>query len=137
MRRFEILDHTADIGIIAFGSTLPELFEHAAYGMCSLMFDLTGMPSSTSRPIAAIGDTIDDLLVGWLSEILAVAEIADLAFSAFVVDRLEIGGVQGSAGGVAASKLPLIGPPVKAVTYHELAVVETPDHWWARIIFDV
>ena len=46
MRRFEILDHTADIGIIAFGSTLPELFEHAAYGMCSLMFDLTGMPSS-------------------------------------------------------------------------------------------
>jgi SHS2 domain-containing protein len=137
LRRFEVLSHTADTGIIAYGSTLPEVFEHAAYGMFSLMFDLDGVPSPVSRPILAAADTVEELLVAWLGEILAVAEIEDLAFSSFIVDRLEEGGVQGAAAGVPAGEASLVGPPIKAVTFHDLAVVEIPEGWWARIIFDV
>jgi SHS2 domain-containing protein len=136
-RRFEVLSHTADTGIIAYGSTLPELFEHAAYGMFSLMFDLGEGASPVSRSLVAAGDTVEELLVAWLGETLAVAEIEDLAFSSFTVDRLEEGGVQGAAAGSPAEEAVLIGPPIKAVTFHDLAVVEIPDGWWARIIFDV
>ncbi|HSR15136.1 MAG TPA: archease, partial [Gemmatimonadales bacterium] len=105
--------------------------------MCSLMFHLGGLPSPVSRPIVAAGDTVEDLLVAWLGEILAAAEIEELVFSSFVVDRLEEGGVQGAAAGISSAGITLAGPPIKAVTYHDLAVVQTPQHWWARIIFDV
>ncbi len=36
-RAYEVFEHTADIGLHAFGRTLPELFIHAAQGMESLM----------------------------------------------------------------------------------------------------
>ena len=121
----------------AYGVTLTELFEHAAYGMFDLMFELEPIPSEAVRPVAAVGDSPEDLLVGWLSELLAVAEIEDLVFSSFGVDRLEEGGVQGWAGGASAAGRELRGPPIKAVTYHDLAIVEIPDGWWARILFDI
>jgi SHS2 domain-containing protein len=137
MMRYEPLDHTADTGIVAFGVTANELFENAGWGMFDLMFDLTGVDPIRDVPVMAAGDSLDELLVNWLSELLYHAETLDLAFCYFTVDRLEEGGVQGSAGGVPAASLGLRGPPIKAVTYHDLAVVENPDTWWARIIFDV
>jgi SHS2 domain-containing protein len=135
--RYEVLPHTADTAIIAYGSTLPEVFENAAFGMFDLMFDLTEVVPTRSRPMVAAGDTPEELLVAWLGELLTEAEIHDLAFSYFTVDRLEEGGVQGSAQGSPATGLELQGPPIKAVTYHDLAVVEIPDGWWARVVFDV
>ena len=135
--RYEPLDHTADTGIVAYGVTPHELFENAGWGMFDLTFDLTGLDPVRDVPVIAAGDSFDDLLVNWLSELLFQAETLGLAFCYFTVDRLEEGGVKGSAGGVPASTLELRRPPIKAVTYHDLAVVENPDTWWARIIFDV
>jgi len=135
--RYEVLGHTADTAIVAYGAILPELFENAAYGMFDLMFDLTEVGTRRSRPVVAAGDTAEELLVAWLDELLAEAEIHGLALSYFTVDRLEEGGVQGSAQGNPAAEYELRGPPIKAVTYHDLAVVEIPDGWWARVVFDV
>jgi SHS2 domain-containing protein len=132
-----VLPHTADTAIIAYGVTLLEVYENAAFGMFDLMFDLAGVVPERSRPVVAAGDTPEELLVAWLGELLTEAEIRDLAFSSFTVDRLEEGGVQGSAQGGPAAGLELQGPPIKAVTYHDLAIVEIPDGWWARVVFDV
>ena len=137
MVRYEVLDHTADTGIVAYGVTPNELFENAGWGMFSLMFDLSGLDPIRDVPVVATGDDLEELLVNWLSELLYHAETLGLAFCYFTVDRLEEGGVQGSAGGVPAEEAALHGPPIKAVTYHDLAIVENPDTWWARVIFDV
>ena len=137
MRRYEVLPHTADAGIIAYGGTLFELFENAAYGMFDLMYDLASLGGGPDRPVMAAGDTLDELLVGWLGELLYESETADLAFRTFTVDRLEEGGVQGAASGPRRQGVQLSGAPIKAVTYHDLAVVQVPDGWWARVIFDI
>lgn len=137
MIRYEVFDHTADTGIIAYGDNLHDLFENAAYGMFDLMFDLEPIPSGVTRPVVAGGDTPEELLVGWLAELLAIAEIDDLVFTSFGVDRLEERGVRGWAGGAPTAGRELRGPPIKAVTYHELAVVEVAGGWWARVLFDV
>jgi SHS2 domain-containing protein len=134
---YEQIDHTADAAIVAYGATLEDLFEHTAFGMFDITFDLTDATGAMSRPVVGAGDTVEDLLVAWLSGLLAEAEIHGLAFSTFAVDRLEEGGVQGSAGGDPVAGLELIGAPIKAVTYHDLAVIEIPDGWWARVVFDV
>ncbi len=135
--RYEVLPHTADTGVIAYGSTLPELFENAGYAMFDLMFDLGSLRPQRDVPVVAVGDDPEGLLVDWLSELLRHAEEQGLAFCLFTVDRLEEGGVQGAAGGAPVGGLELRGPPIKAVTYHQLAVVQIPDGWWARVIFDV
>ncbi|PIU56057.1 MAG: protein archease, partial [Chloroflexi bacterium CG07_land_8_20_14_0_80_51_10] len=36
MQNFEIIDHTADVGIVAYGDSVEEVFINAAYGMFSL-----------------------------------------------------------------------------------------------------
>ncbi|MGI9647587.1 MAG: archease [Acidimicrobiia bacterium] len=135
--RYEVLDHTADTGIRAYGITSHELFENAAWGMFDLMYHLEELSPIRDLPVVAAGDSYEDLLFNWLSELLYQSETMELALCYFVVDRLEEGGVQGSAGGIPHATVELQGPPIKAVTYHDLTVVENPDTWWARIIFDV
>ena len=39
---FEILEHTADVGIVAHGGSLAELFANAATGMFAIMAELEG-----------------------------------------------------------------------------------------------
>ncbi|MBM3695253.1 MAG: archease [Actinobacteria bacterium] len=143
MLRYRVLAHTADIGIAAAGATQEEAFENAAFAMFDLMFDLSGVEvSSGAQPpdecrVEAEADTPEELLVAWLSLLLAEAEIRGLALCRFRVEDLGGGRVAGTAGGVPSEGMVLRGPPIKAVTYHEAAVVETPTGWEARVIFDV
>jgi SHS2 domain-containing protein len=137
MKRYETIPHTADVAFIAYGPTLHELFENAAFAMFDIAFDLSAASGRVTRPIVASGDTMEELLVAWLNELVAEAETHDMAFSSFGVDRLEEGGVQGWAGGDPVGSTPLIGAPVKAATHHDLAIVEIPDGFWARVVLDV
>ena len=138
MPRYRVLPHTADIGIVAGGATPEEVFENAAFGMFDLMFDLAAAPApKVECAVAAAGDGLAETLVAWLSALLAEAEIRDVAFTTFRASLTGTGRVTGVVGGPAAEALELRGPPVKAVTYHELIVVETPEGWEARVIFDV
>lgn len=137
MRRYRVISHTADTGIEARGATLTEAFENAAYGMFDLMFDLSGVGAATECAVEAEGETRDELLVAWLSALLAEAEIRGVVFSRFAVEEIGEGALRGTASGVATAGLELRGPPVKAVTFHDLAVEQVRGGWQARVIFDV
>ena len=137
MRRYRVVAHTADTGIVARGATPAEAFENAAYGMFDLMFDLRRVGDGEECAVEAQGETAAELLVAWLSALLAEAEIRGLVFSRFAVDELGEGVVRGTARGAPAAGLELRGPPVKAVTFHDLAVERVPRGWRARVIFDV
>jgi len=137
MRRYRVIAHTADTGIVAHGATAAEAFENAAYGMFDLMFDLRRLGVGEECAVEARAETADELLVAWLSALLAEAEIRGLVFSRFTVEELGEGVVRGTARGVPTAGLELRGPPVKAVTFHDLAIERVPRGWRARVIFDV
>jgi SHS2 domain-containing protein len=137
MTRYEVLAHTADTGIIAYGSTPEEMFENAAFGMFDLVFPLSAVPVTEERQVEVEAPDLGELLVAWLSELLAVAEIDDLVFSSFRVAEIGAGKLVGTALGSTAQGVELVGPPVKAVTFHDLEVTETEEEWRARVIFDV
>lgn len=126
--RFESVDG----GVVAYGATLGELFENAGYAVFSQLFELEGVPPTHSRPLVAPGDTVEELLTNWLHELLAMAEAEQLALSYFVVDRLEEGGVQGSAAGMPMRDVAGTGHTL-AVGDGELELVEIPEGWWAAI----
>jgi SHS2 domain-containing protein len=84
--RYQVLAHTADTGIVAYGATLAEVFENAALGMFELMFGPAQAEPTQECRVAATGEGGEELLVAWLSALLTEAEIEGLALSAFTVE---------------------------------------------------
>ena len=136
-RRYEVLAHTADTGIVAYGVTVSEVFENAALAMFDLMFGPGGGGAGEPLRLQVQSPTVEDLLVDWLSTLLYEAESRDLAFRSFEVDVPDDWQAIGWARGVPSGQLELIGPPVKAVTYHDLVIERTSAGWRAQVVFDV
>ena len=71
---FEILEHPADVGFLAYGATLEELFANSALAMISLACDLENVRETEKRKIEASGEDVESLLYAWLAEVLAVSD---------------------------------------------------------------
>ena len=50
-KRFKEIEHTADVGIIAYGKTLEELFENAACGMLHISYGNLSIDANLSLKI--------------------------------------------------------------------------------------
>jgi len=133
--RWEETEHTADVGIRAYGQTAGELFANAAEGMFSLVADLDGVRPVGEVEVRVTADDAPSLLVKWLSDLLYLHETEHLLFRSFDV-RIEGTSLQGKARGEAIDKerheLKLV---IKAVTYHRLSV--DLERGVADIIFDI
>ena len=137
-KKFEIIEHPADVGFIAYGQTLAELLENAALAMMSLAGELDGIEERERREIRASGADNEALLFDWLAEILAVADSEGLALRRAEVTRVVEGAAQGVVYGERFDKgRHRAGTYIKAVTYHQLAIVQTRDGWKATVYLDV
>jgi SHS2 domain-containing protein len=135
---FEVLEHPADVGFIAYGQTLKELFANAALAMMSLAYELDGVEERERRELTAEGGGTDALLYSWLAEVLAVADAEHLVFRRFVVTELNAGRVRGVAHGEKFDKARHhAGTYVKAVTLHQFRVERSGKAWSARVFLDV
>src|SRR4030042_6891311 len=85
---FEVLDHTADIGIIAYGPDVPCLFANAATGMASLIVDLDDIGDHIQRDIALESDDNENLLVEWLNELLYIFDVEHILFKTIEVSNV-------------------------------------------------
>jgi len=138
LERFEPLEHTADKGIRAWGSSIEELLENAATGMFSLMADLGKYTPIETREFVIEASDLESLLRTWLAELLYQFEVDRMLFVDFDVDSIEDGKLHATARGLPFSDdIEWLGPSVKAVTHHGLIVRRTDDRWEAQVIFDV
>ena len=133
---FELLEHTADIGIRARGATLEEAFEQAALGLAEVQGSLAPGPGD-SVPVEVSAADPGGLLVDWLNEVLWLTETRQAALVGVRVGRVGDGAARGSvllsSGGQAPD-----GTLVKAVTYHRLRVEPDPDGGWlVEVYLDV
>lgn len=119
----------------ASGATRLELVEHASAAMFSIGWDLAAIPPTYSRPLVAPGDTLIELIGGWLEELLAVGKEEGIVWSQATVDRLEVGGVQGSAAGQYRADLTRLGPVAVGVGSVG-PMVEIPDGYWIDLEFE-
>jgi SHS2 domain-containing protein len=134
--RYERLPSGDVLAMRAYGSTRYELFEHAGEAMFSVGRDLGAIPPRYSRPLVAPGDTHEELLANWLDELLYLGRAEGLEWSSCIVDRLEEGGVQGSAAGLPAAEVVRTGPIVTGVRRLATDLVPIPGGWWVDIEFD-
>ncbi|HEV2660272.1 MAG TPA: archease [Ktedonobacteraceae bacterium] len=135
---YEVFEHTADVGIHAYGSTLAELFIHAAQGMESLMVAPEQVRSLTSREIAVEGHDSVSLLIAWLNELIFLFDTEYLLLRAFVIDEISETHLTARASGEAYdAQRHDLSSAIKAVTWHEAAVTRSDYGYKARIIFDI
>ena len=134
---FEIMEHTADAGIIARGATPAKAFAHAAQGMYALMVDLEDVRETESREVRVEAKDLPSLLTSWLLELLFLTETEGLLFSRFDVqiDGTTLAGrAYGERVDPGRHKL---GGVVKGVTRHLLDVGEEDGACRVSVLFDM
>ena len=138
IRRFEVLEHPADIGFRAFGATLPDLYASAAVALLSIAGDPKAAEPREKRRLTVESGDRESLMVDWLNEVLYWFDGRLFAFREFRVESLTDGRIE--AVGVGEPRDPerhrarLI---VKAVTYHQLRVEERGGAWIAEVYLDI
>ncbi len=137
-KRFDILEHTADIGLVAYGRNLEEVFENAAEGMFSLIMDIDKVGDSFSCELRVESEDKEGLLVEWLNELLYISEVNEIILKMFKITYLEKD--RFLTAKVYGEKVDLnrhqIKTEIKACTYHELKI-KKDKVWRAQVIFDI
>jgi SHS2 domain-containing protein len=135
---YESLDHTADLALRVWAPDTRELIEQAAAGFIGLMVDPDTVEPEQEVAISATGQGPEELLVGWLNEILFAFDARGLAPARAKLDALTETEVRGRLYGQAFDPLRHeVRNVFKAVTYHDLVVKRLGDLLEVSIVFDV
>ena len=141
MKKFEIINHTADIGLVAYGKNKEQVFINAAKGM----FEIIAGGNKTLKEnfydkIKLEADNLEGLLFAWLNELLYIGETRLVILNKFQIKELSDFQIKAEVEGMK------INPPsvkiekeIKAVTYHRLEIKKDEESglWSARVIFDI
>ena len=138
---YVFLEHTADVGLSAWGPTPAAAFAAAARGMYAITLGRDPAEASGTKATCTVfvsGATWADLLVNWLAELLFHFSVEGLVgqefdFSACAPPRCSAQ----VTGCILDDEDEVGGGEIKAVTYHRLAVEVQPDRTTLRVIFDI
>lgn len=138
MKTYELINHTADVAIKAYGKTLSEAFENAAKGMFDIITNNSEIENIGQYDIELQADSLEQLLVDWLSELLFLNSAHNIVFGFFKVELDEkksklSAKVFGEKFDLSRHK---IGTEIKAVTYHMLEV-NNKKPIFVQVLFDI
>jgi SHS2 domain-containing protein len=138
MKEYEFIEHTADIGLKAFGDDLPVAFAHAAKGMFDIITDSSQIGSKGKYKIELSADDLEQLLVDWLDELLFLQSAENLVFGKFnvAIDEQNCRLNATVFGEVFDTEKHKIGMEIKAVTYHMLEV-HKGNPCYVKVLFDI
>ena len=135
---YEIFDHTADLGLRIRAADLPSLLAESARAFFSvLVANLDDVQPVLQRTYALDGSTPDYLLFDWLTELLFTFETEHLLFSRFDVQLTPAGLSAVCLGEPMDPSRHHMEHEIKAITYHELKVVQDATGWLAEVIVDI
>ena len=135
---YELVDHTADVGVRAWAPSREGVFEEAAKAAFSLICDPLTIDQTETHELRLEAEDRELLLVAWLNELIYVFEAKRTLFVDFELVELDdthlVARVTGEQ--LDPSRHAICGG-VKAATLHELSLTEGPSGWEAFVILDV
>ncbi|PIV10132.1 MAG: hypothetical protein COS49_02130 [Candidatus Portnoybacteria bacterium CG03_land_8_20_14_0_80_41_10] len=136
MKKFELLEHRADLKIKVKGSSKEELFLNALLGMEEgLRPETKETKEEIKREIRIKSIDLPALLIDFLSEVLYLIQVNketyhNIEFKKFADTEVE--------AELLGQKVERFGEDIKAVTYHQLDVHQRKDGTWeVTVLFDV
>jgi len=141
MKKFKILEHTADIGIAAYGKTKREVFINTAKGM----FEIIAGGNKDHKEnfydkVKLEADNLEGLLFAWLNELLYIGETRLVILNKFQIKELSNFQIEAEVEGMKINHPSVkIEKEIKAVTYHRLEIKKDEESglWSAQVIFDI
>ena len=139
MKPYEIIEHTAEIGIKGYGRTQEELFANMAAGMFGLIVPPEEVREVSPVTVTAQAEGPEELLVAWLRELIVLFDTRHFLGKRFQIQAFERGRVSAT---VIGETLDLtrhsVDKEVKAATYCDLKLEEDASGIWsAQVIFDI
>jgi SHS2 domain-containing protein len=137
-KAFEVIDHTADVGIIAYGADIEELFSNAALALFSLIIEPESIENKFHLDLEVHSEDIDSLLVEWLNEIIYLFDVKRTLFNRFDIISLTNNRLKATCYGEDFNTMKhKIKTGVKAATYHMLKLDKSDDGFKAQVILDI
>jgi len=140
VKEFELIEHTADIGLRIYGKNLEDLFNNAAKALFSLIVDK--VPEEKNKEILSLKtDDLEELFVTWLNELITLLFAFKFLPASY---ELKIATSKDEATLIATILGQEFDPyqnqiktEIKAATYHSLKVEKADGRYVAEVIFDV
>ena len=151
-RGYGTFEHTADIGIRAWGNEFSEVFEEAAKALFSVIVDLetvsprqklkvelTSPLTHTLSPAGrGQGEGYEELFLAWLKELLFIFETKHILLSRFKILDLSTTHLSAEAEGEPIdNKKHALGKEVKAITHHQFKLIRDKSRYLAEVILDI
>lgn len=139
MKKFEYLDHTADIGIRAYGQDLKDLFENAAEAMLAVTAELDTIDEMMLIEVSVTASTLPDLMLNWLGELNFQHQVEEIFFCRTEIREISPNRLRAVVFGEARNEnRHVVLAEIKSVTFHQLQVEQASDGvWTAQVIFDI
>lgn len=136
---FEIIDHTADIGIVAYGTDIKQVFANAALGLFNLMADLDDFKEDLQRELELSAEDAEVLLVEWLNELIYIFDVEHIIFKRFEIDELTSTQIKARCFGekIKPGGQHKLKREIKAATYHMLRISKEDGGYKVQVIFDI
>jgi SHS2 domain-containing protein len=137
---FELLEHTADVGLRVTAPSLEQLFADAGGAVGSLIIENPEAIETRQRvQITLEAENVEDLFIDWLRELIFTFETRRLLFREFSIEISDANRrlLAECRGEPADWSRHLPDNELKAATYHRLRVEQTPTGWEAEVIFDI
>jgi len=142
LKRFEFLEHTADAYVAAYGKTLEEAFENAAYATFEVMTEADKIEPKIEENVEVEGYDEQALLYDWLEALLVKFDTTGKLYSRFEISKIEKTKegyrLKAKIWGEAYNqeKHPQkVG--IKAVTYHRMEIIKEPEQVTLKFILDI
>lgn len=137
-RAFEIVDHTADVGIVAYGADMEELFSNAALALLALIAEPGVVEGRLRFELEVTGRDRESLLVEWLNELIYMFDVRRVLCSRFDIQFPTANNLKATCYGEHLDPVKhRIKTGVKAATYHMLRLDRDGNGYRAEIILDV
>jgi len=141
-KRFEFLEHTADAYVAAYGKTLEEAFENAAFATFEVMTDAGKIAQTAEDCVEIEAPDEQALLYSWLEQLLIDFETKGNLYSGFKISKIE------KTPDGFKLKARIYGEPynpkkhptkvgIKAVTYHRMEINKKPNNVSVKFILDI
>jgi SHS2 domain-containing protein len=135
-KKFDYIQHTADIGVVAYGGNLKEAYANAAYGMFSIITDLRKVRLIESREVELEENDAEALLFAWLNHLIYLFEVERILFKKCEIVTLTEGHLKAVCRGEKIDiQRHVLKLGVKAATYHQLRIDPVQNE--VQVIFDI
>jgi len=135
MKKFEILEHKADLKIRAYGKSQKEVFSNMLYGMMEVMGPEIRKPEEKIiRTVRVKSFDLSSLLVDFLNEVLYQTQVNKETYVGVNFQELTEKELKAAITG---KKVKRFEEDVKAATYNNLEVKNENGGWQATVLFDV